>query len=187
MLFELRLDQPVDGSDTSGVLTPEHRFECSLAVRCDAPHGRFDPGDLLANHGIVRISPIYGQSDNLVDGAAVAELVGEKCCRALVPERCPHNGPALALFAESVGHRNLDIVEEDLREVVAAGRITQRTNLDTRRIHRDQQVSDTCCSSTSRAGPHECKNPVSLISFRRPDLLPRNTIDVTVTNGTGRQ
>ena len=61
---------------------------------------------------------------------------------ALVQERRHRDLPALALVAEAVLDRDLDVVEEDLVELRLAGDLAQRPHLDAGRAHVDDQVRE---------------------------------------------
>ncbi len=55
-------------------------------------------------------------------------------------ERGHRDGPAAADLAEDVLAGNFDVAEEDLVELGLAGDLHERPDLDTRRVHVDDQI-----------------------------------------------
>ncbi len=130
MLLELRLDQAVDRGDSARILVSQHGVERSGTVGGDGADVGLDLRKFLTNQRIIRVTLLRGKREDLVDRSAVTKFVGEERGGALVTERGPHDRPAAAFFAEPVGDGHLDIVEENLREVVTACGVAQRTYFD---------------------------------------------------------
>ena len=90
---------------------------------------------------------------------------------ALVQQRRHRHHPALALLAEQVRGRHLDVGEEDLVELGLAGDLPQRPHLDPGRVHVHGHVREALVARRVRVAEADEDAPVGDVRERRPDLL----------------
>ena len=95
----------------------------------------------------------------------------------------PCNGPT------RLARRHADVGEEDLVEVaeVLVAELGERSGLDARRLHVDQERRDALVLRDVGIGAHEAQAPVGVVGARRPDLLAVDDEIVAVEHGSGRQ
>src|SRR5438552_3334952 len=103
---------------------------------------------------------------------------------AAPPRTSTPDHPSLAAPADDVVRRYARVLEEDLVEVRVARHLPERTHIDARRVHLDQQVADPVVLRLLGLGPHEREHPFGLARVRGPDLLPVHHPVAVVQHGT---
>ena len=102
---------------------------------------------------------------------------------ALVQQRRHRHLPAVALVAEPVRHRHLDVGEEDLVELRLAGDLAQRPHLDAGRVHVDDEVGQALVPRRVGVAERDEDAVVGDVRERRPHLLAVDDVDVAVALG----
>ena len=93
----------------------------------------------------------------------------------LVHERGERDPPALADRAEPLRVRDAQVGEVDLVELGVAGELPQRTHLDARRLHVDEEVGQALVLRRLGIGAGEQQAPLGDVGLRGPDLLTVDT------------
>ena len=131
------------------------------------------------------------QGGDLLD---LLQLVGEARSIGISPlelQQVLGVGPALALFADPVGDRHADVVEEDLVDFLLAlgGAIQgwQGHDGNARRLHVQQQEADAHLADGLVRGPHQAEHPVRPLGIGGPDLRAVQDIVVAIPLGLERQ
>ena len=99
--------------------------------------------------------------------------------RSVVIATCP----AVALVAEPVLDRHLDVGEEDLVELRLAGDLAERAHLDAGRVHVDDQVREVPVARRLGVALRDEDAEVGDVRERRPDLLAVDDVDVAAALG----
>src|SRR5581483_735509 len=103
--------------------------------------------------------------------------------RPLVLQGRATHDPSLSALADDVRGRHPDVLEEDLVEVSVARHLAEGTDVETRRLHVDQEVADPVVLRLIRLGADEREHPVRLPRTRCPDLLAVDDPGVTLEDG----
>jgi hypothetical protein len=99
------------------------------------------------------------------------DLVAEEGRAALVRQRRVGVRPSHVHLAEQLSRRDVHVGEEDLVELGVAGHLLQRTRVDARQCHVDQQVRQSLVFGHVLVGPAQQQAPVGDVRERGPDLL----------------
>ena len=102
---------------------------------------------------------------------------------ALVQERRHRHLPAVALVAQAVLDRHLNIAEEDLVELRLAGDLAQRPHLDAGRVHVDDEVRQVPVARRLGVALRDEDAEVGDVRERRPHLLAVHDVDVAAPLG----
>ena len=146
----------------------------------------------LSHDGVVeRRAPVLeppgrGLGDGGLDPVA-AQALGhlEDGHRPFRGEGALGDGPAPVLVAEEVLDRHDHVVEEDLVEVGRPPRLADRSHVDARRRHVDDQAADALVLGGVGVGADEEHAPVRLLGPAGPHLLPVDHVAVAVAHGAG--
>ena len=93
--------------------------------------------------------------------------------------------PARVEWSEQGVGGHADVVEENLGEVGGTVERDQRTGLDARQPHVDDEAGDALVLGRLRIGAHVQLAPVGAVPERRPDLLTVHHEVVAVADGAG--
>ena len=86
-------------------------------------------------------------------------------------------------FADDVGLRDADILEEDLVEAVALGHVDQRSHGNAGRVHAHHEHRDALVLGRVRVGASGEPAPVGDLGAGGPNLLAVDHVVVTVLDG----
>ena len=143
----------------------------------------FECSNPLAKAGILAEHSIAGRD-------ACGELLGPPHAHfgnahagdaaALVPEQVLGVVPALVFFADAVGDRDSDVLEEHLIGLVVAVDGDDRPDRDARRFHVHEQVGDSRLLLGVRVGAHQQEAPVGVMGGGGPELLPVDDVVIAL-------
>ena len=88
--------------------------------------------------------------------------------------------PPEVLLADQVLGRHLDVLEPDFVDLVFAVQHDDRTHLDARRLHVDQQEGNAFLLASFGRGANQAENPVGVLAERSPGLLAVDHVMVAV-------
>jgi hypothetical protein len=142
--------------------------------RLHGPHVALDLGDAVAHHRVFDGGAPAAQRRPRARQQAL-ELGGHELRIAdqvaLVLQGGARHRPALAALADEVLRRRAHVVEEHLVELEASGDLLERTHLDARRLHVDEQVGDAGVLAGVGLGAEQAEHEVGLAGVAGPDLL----------------
>src|SRR5262249_28672186 len=143
-------------------------------------------GDLVVvDRGPAALRPrrAPGERDQLVHAPRQADLLGHERRAALEAEGRHGHAPAVVERADDVGHRDADLIVEDLAEVAVAGQRLDRPDLDPGRVHGTDHPGDAGVARCRRIGPNQELLELGDVSEARPDLLSGDDEVVAVDLG----
>ena len=95
--------------------------------------------------------------------------------------------PALVLRADKVVQRHLHLVEKDFVEDVPAMKAADRSHLDARGFHVDQQKADALLRLGLIVGAHQAEHPVGVLRTAGPDLGAVDHVVISAPQRAGGQ
>ena len=95
--------------------------------------------------------------------------------------------PAVVLVADPVGHRDPDLVEEELGELGGPGDGGERPDLHAGRVHGQDEPRDAPVAAVLGAGAHQQLAVVGHLGVGSPDLRSGDHVVVAVPDGPGAQ
>ncbi len=179
LLRPAKLDRRAFRSGNARALECSERAVVRIAQRLQLdPLGR----DALA-HAAVAVAVLARVGDEAADRNV--ERGGEREAEraALVQQRRHGDLPALALLAEAVRDRHLDVAKEDLVELRLAGDLAQRAHLDAGRMHVDDEVREALVPRCARIAERDEDAVVGDVRERRPHLLAVDDVHVALALG----
>src|SRR6185312_10277918 len=117
----------------------------------------------------------------------VAQLLRSDAGAALEFEQIFAVGPALALFADTVGDWHAHVVEEHLVDLVIAADGQDRPRRDAGALHVDQDEGDAVLLPLALVGADQREHHVGVVGVRGPDLGAVDDVVVTVAHRAGFQ